>query len=130
MALPSTPPARALLFARTALGVSTLLAPRLASKAFFLDPDENPQLPVLGRMWGIRNLSLAAGMYGSTGANRAKWWRLQVAVDGLDFLVIATEWRRGSVPGPTAALMAGAALGATTLGALSAAGESEPAGSG
>ena len=46
----------------------------------------HPQLPVIGRMWGIRNLSLAAGMYAATGANRAQWWRLQPAVDALDFL--------------------------------------------
>jgi hypothetical protein len=128
MALPSTSTGRALLAARTALGVSTLLAPRLAGKAFFLDPDDNPQLPVLGRMWGIRNLSLAAGMYGATGADRARWWRLQVAVDALDFAAIATEWRRGAMPGPAAVLMAGTALGATALGALSVAAESEQAG--
>jgi hypothetical protein len=72
MAVPSTTTGRALLGARTALGVATLLAPRLAGKAFFLDPEDNPQLPVIGRMWGIRNLSLAAGMYGATGSNRAQ----------------------------------------------------------
>src|ERR671936_955106 len=128
MALPSTPTGRALLGARTVLGASTLLAPRLAGKAFFLDPDDNPQLPAIGRMWGIRNLSLAAGMYGATGENRAQWWRLQVAVDALDFLAIATEWRRGAVSGPAAVLMAGTALGATTLGALSVTGESKQPG--
>ena len=127
MALPSTPTGRALLGLRTALGISTLLAPRLAGRAFFLDADDNPQLPVIARMWGIRNLSLAAGMYAATGANRAKWWRLQVAVDALDFVVIATEWRRGAVPGAAAALMGAAAVGATTLGALSVARESEQA---
>ena len=93
-----------------------------------LDPADNPQLPVIGRMWGIRNLSLAAGMYAATGANRAQWWRLQVAVDALDFVAIAMEWRRGAVPGPAAALMAATALGATTLGALSVAAESERVG--
>jgi hypothetical protein len=105
--------------------MSTLLAPRIAGRAFFLDPDDNPQLPVIGRMWGIRNLSLAAGMYAATGANRARWWRLQVAVDALDFLAIATEWRRGAIAGPPAGLMATTALVATMLGALSVAGESE-----
>jgi hypothetical protein len=124
MALPSTATGRALLGARTALGMSALLAPRLAGKVFFLDADANPQLPVIGRMWGIRNLSLAAGMYAATGASRAQWWRLQPAVDALDFLAIATEWRRGAVPGPAAGFMAATALAATTLGALSAAGES------
>jgi len=123
MALPSTAPGRALLGARTALGVSTLLAPRLAGKAFFLDPEANPQLPVLGRMWGIRNLSLAAGMYGASGPSRAAWWRLQVVVDALDFAVIVVEWRRGAVPGPAAGLMAGTALLATALGAASAGAE-------
>jgi hypothetical protein len=128
MALPSTPTGRALLGARTALGISTLLAPRLAGKAFLLDPDDNPQLPVIARMWGVRNLSLAAGMYAATGGNRAQWWRLQPAVDALDFLAIATEWRRGTVPGPAAALMAGTALAATAVGALSVGGESEQGG--
>jgi hypothetical protein len=89
-----------------------------------LDPDDNPQLPVIGRMWGIRNLSLAAGMYAATGENRAQWWRLQVAVDTLDFVAIVTEWRRGGVSGPAAVLMAGTALGATALGALSVTAES------
>jgi hypothetical protein len=102
MALPSTRTGRALRGARTALGISTLLAPRIAGKAFFLDPADDPQLPLIGRMWGVRNLSLAAGMYAATGANRAQWWRLQPAVDTLDFLAIAAEWRRGSIPGPAA----------------------------
>jgi hypothetical protein len=130
-ALPSTPTGRALLGARIALGISTLLAPRLAGRAFLLDPDANPQLPVIGRMWGIRNLSLAAGMYAATGANRRQWWRLQPAVDTLDFLAITTEWRRGAVPGPAAGLMAATALAAATLGALSVtASQSNPASSG
>lgn len=128
MAFPLTPTGRALFGARTALGVSTLLAPRLAGKSFLLEPDDNPQLPAIGRMWGIRNLSLAAGMYGATGTNRAQWWRLQVAVDVLDFLAIATEWRRGALPAPAATLMGATALLATALGALSLAGESEQAG--
>src|SRR5918999_5145791 len=128
MALPATPTGRALLCARTALGISTLLAPGLAGRAFLLDPDDNPQLPVIGRMWGIRNLSLAAGMYAATGPNRAQWWRLQPAVDALDFLAIAAEWRRGAVPGPAAGLMAATALLAVALGGLSVAGESEGGG--
>jgi hypothetical protein len=123
MALPSTPTGRALLGARAALGVSTLLAPRLAGKAFFLDPEDNPQLPVIGRMWGIRNLALAAGMYGASGPSRAKWWQLQPVIDVLDFLVIAAEWRRGAVPGRAAGPMAGTALLAIALGALSMAAE-------
>jgi hypothetical protein len=82
------------------------------------------RLRVIGRMWGIRNVSLAAGMDAAAGANRAQWWRPQPAADVLDFLAIAAEWRRGSIPGPAATLMAGTALGATAVGALSVAADS------
>jgi hypothetical protein len=114
-----------LLVARATLGASTLLAPRLAGRVFFLDPEQNPQLPVIGRMWGIRNLSLAAGMYGASGASRAQWWQLQPAIDVLDFSVIVAEWRRGAVPSPAAVLMAGTALLATALGSAAAPAEAE-----
>jgi len=114
-----------LLGARTALGLSTLLVPRLAGRAFLLDPDENPQLPAIGRMWGIRNLAIAAGMYGATGSARRQWWRLQPVIDVLDFVAIAAEQRRGAVSAPAAALMGGTALFATALGAMSAAAESD-----
>jgi hypothetical protein len=119
MALPSSPTDRALLGIRTALGISTLVTPRLASKAYSLDLDANPQLTVILRMGGVRNLALGARMYAATGANRAQWWRAQLAVDVLDFVAVATEWRRGAVPARTAALMAATALGAATLGSLS-----------
>lgn len=125
MALPATPTGRTLLAARTALGVLTLVVPRETGRLFFLDPEDNPQLPVIARMWGIRNLSLAAGMYGAMGSSRARWWRLQPVIDGLDFLVIVTEWRREAVPSTAAGLMAGTAALATALGALSAAAEAE-----
>jgi hypothetical protein len=114
-----------LLAARTTLGLSTLLAPRLAGRAFVLHPDDNPQLPVIGRMWGIRNLALAAGMYGASGASRTQWGRMQPVIDALDFAAITVEWRRGAVPGPSAALMAVTAVAATALGALSAGAEGQ-----
>jgi hypothetical protein len=64
-------------------------------------------------------------MYGAMGSSRARWWRLQPVIDGLDFLVIVTEWRREAVPSTAAGLMAGTAALATALGALSAAAEAE-----
>jgi hypothetical protein len=125
MALPATGAGRTLLAARTVLGALTLLVPRQTGRLFLLDPADNPQLPVIARMWGVRNLSLAAGMYGAIGSSRSRWWRLQPVIDGLDFLVIVAEWRRDAVPLPAAWLMAGTALVATALGSLSAPVESE-----
>jgi hypothetical protein len=50
---------------------------------------------------------------------------MQPAIDALDFTAIATEWRRGALPGPAAGLMAATALVATALGLLSAPAEAE-----
>jgi hypothetical protein len=102
------------------LGLATLLAPRLAGRVFLIDPQANPQLPVIARMWGIRNLSLAAGMYGASGPSRIWWWRAQPVIDALDFAVIAGERRLGAVPAPAAWLMGATAILATALGTVSA----------
>jgi hypothetical protein len=122
--LPHTPTGRALVAARTTLGLSALLFPRAAGRIFLLDPRENPQLPYVGRMWGIRNLALAAGLVGARGANRRQWWAINVAVDALDAVASYASWRRGELPTATAALVTAVAIGATGLGAASFAGES------
>jgi len=120
-----TPTGRMLVGARTTLGLLTLLVPRTAGHLFLLDPDGNPQLPYLGRMWGIRNLALAAGLAGSQGPNRQRWWQLNVGVDLLDAAASYTSWRHGELKTPTAALVTAVALLAAGLGASSLSGEAE-----
>jgi 2-keto-3-deoxy-6-phosphogluconate aldolase len=122
-----TPTGRALVGARTVLGLSTVLAPRLAGKAFLLDPDANPQLVYIGRMWGIRNLALAAGLAGASGPNRRRWWAINVGVDVVDALAGITSWRRGELGTAPAVLVTATALMATALGAASLAEEAEAA---
>src|SRR5256885_2246903 len=110
---------RALVAARTILGLSTLLAPRLAGRAFLLDPAANPQVPYVGRMWGARNLALAAGLAGASGPNRRRWWEINVAIDVIDAVAGIVSWRRGELGAPAAVLVTGTALLATGLGAAS-----------
>ena len=119
---------RALVAARTTLGLSTLFAPRLAGRVFLLDPDANPQLAYVGRMWGARNLALAAGLVGARGPSRRRWWAINVAVDAIDAAASIVSWRRGELGTPAAVLVTGVALTAVALGAASVAGEVDPAG--
>jgi hypothetical protein len=123
---PRTATGRALVGARVTLGLSALLFPRLAGRLFLLDPDGNPQLPYIGRMWGVRNLALAAGLAGATGPDRRRWWTINVGIDLVDAAASIASWRRGELGTPTAALVTAVAVGAAGLGAASLTGEADP----
>ena len=63
-------PIAALAGLRAVVGASAWLAPNLSGKLFGLDPDNNPQGAYLARLFGIRDLALAAGTQNSDGAAR------------------------------------------------------------
>ena len=112
-------PARTLIAARTALGTGALLAPRQTGRLFLLDPAANPQVVFVGRMWGARNLALAAGLQGIRGPQRRATRQLNVAVDVADAIAAWLAWREGSLPAPAALLAGGTAVVATALGVAS-----------
>jgi hypothetical protein len=124
--LARTQTGRALLSARVALRLLTVFLPRTAGRLFLLDPEANPQLPYLGRMWGIRNLALAAGLAGARGPSRRRWSQINVLVDLVDAFASYDGWRRKELPTPTAAFVSSVALCAVGLGAASVAGETDP----
>src|SRR5205085_621975 len=47
---------------RASVGLPAWLTPNLAGRLFLLDPDDNPQSPYLARLFGVRDLALAAGV--------------------------------------------------------------------
>ena len=112
-------PARTLIAARTALGTGALLAPRQTGRAFLLDPEANPEVVFVGRMWGARNLALAAGLQGTSGAQLRTTRQVNIAVVVVDALAAWLAWREGSLPGPAALLAGGTAVLATALGVAS-----------
>jgi hypothetical protein len=112
-------PARTLIAARTALGTGALVAPRLTGRLFALDPAANPQVIFVGRMWGARNLALAAGLRAARGPQLRTTRRVNVAVDVADAVAAWLAWREGSLPAPAAALAGGTAVVATALGMAS-----------
>ena len=116
-------PARSLIAARTALGTGALLAPRQTGRLFLLDPRANPQVVFVGRMWGARNLALAAGLRGARGPSLRTTRQVNVAVDVADAVAAWLAWREGSLPAPAALLAGGTAVAATGLGLASLVGE-------
>jgi len=121
--IPHTSMGRALVGARVTLGLLTVFVPRTAGRLFLLDPDGNPQLAYIGRMWGLRNLALAAGLAGARGPSRRHWWQINVVVDLVDAIASYDGWRRGELTAPTAAFVTSVALCAAMLGTASVTGE-------
>src|SRR3954449_4120655 len=101
---------------RAQIGASAWLAPNLTGKLFGLDPDSNPQAAFLARLFGVRDLALAAGTFGSTGESRTQWLRLGVACDLADAAAAYLAGRNGTIPKHAAILAGGTALAAAGMG--------------
>lgn len=101
---------------RAWIGTSAWLAPNLTGKLFGLDPSSNPQSAFLGRLFGVRDIALAAGTLGSEGNARTQWLRLGVACDLADAAAAYLAGRNGTVPKHAAILAGGTALAAAGMG--------------
>src|SRR3954470_14376292 len=97
---------------RAQIGASAWLAPNLTGKLFGLDPKSNPQAAFLARLFGARDLALAAGTLGSSGEARTQWLRLGLACDAADAAAAFLAARNGTVPKHAAILAGGTALAA------------------
>ena len=100
---------------RTGLGVCALLAPRLTGRLFDINLEENPASVYLARLFGARELFMAAPFY-IDGADELQAYALQagVAVDGADTVAAGAACVRGNLSmraATMAGLMAAAAVG-------------------
>ena len=116
-------PDTALTTLRTAVGISSWTAPRLAGRAFGLDVAANPQAPYLARLFGIRDVALAAGAARSSGEARRTWLKLGIACDAFDVAAAALGRRDGSLSPFTTVLVGGVAVAALGLGVAALNGE-------
>src|SRR3954470_19192317 len=101
---------------RAQIGASAWLAPNLTGKLFGLDPASNPQASFLARLFGVRDLALAAGTLGSEGTARTQWLRLGVACDLAAAGAAYLTGRNGSIPKHAAILAGGTAIAAAGMG--------------
>jgi hypothetical protein len=90
--------------------------PNLAGKAFGLDVPGNPQAPYLARLFGIRDVALAAGALASQGEARKTWLRFGLMCDVADTAAALFGGRRGYLSKPTTVLLAAPAIAAVAMG--------------
>ncbi len=111
-------PISGLSIGRIVLGVVSLLAPRLAAKLMLLDSDANPQLPLVTRAFGSREIALGALTLTSSGEARERMVQTGVAVDAADVVAgIATAAKGSKLAGLGFAAVAAGAV-ATGVKAL------------
>jgi hypothetical protein len=103
---------------RLTIGVSALVAPRLAGKLFGLDPDANPQSMFLGRLFGVRNAAIGLTLRDGAKAEQQRWLRYGVAIEAIDIAALVAAGARGTIPKRAVALIGATAGVATALGVI------------
>ena len=76
---------------------------------FGLDPEGNPQLPYVGRLFGARDVVLGAGVLRSSRKQKDAWVTAGLACDVADVAAGAIAGARGSCPAAAALVTATAA---------------------
>lgn len=111
---------------RLGVGIGCLVAPRLTGRAFGIDVSANPAAPYLARLFGARELYMAAPfLMPAPGLDEVELASRAVPVDAADALAAFAAGVRGYLPW-RAALPAGlVALGATYLGSIAAENENK-----
>lgn len=101
--------ANAIAISRMAVGASAWLTPNLAGRMFGLDPEGNPQLPYVGRLFGARDVALGAGALKSSRKNKDAWLTAGLACDAADVAAGVLAGARGQLPLAAAALVSATA---------------------
>jgi hypothetical protein len=114
---------------RAGIGAGAWVAPGLAARLFGLDPVANPQLPYLGRLFGVRDVALAAGLQLSSADSRRLWLKLGLICDVADGIAGIIAGRNGQISKLSTVLVTAPALLGFGLGiaGLQAAEETPPA---
>jgi len=119
----SSNPSQILTGLRLAIGLGSWLTPRLSGRLFGLDAKGNPQLPYVARLFGARDVALAAGLLLSEGEPRSLWLQIGVACDVADSAAGIAAGVRGDLGPFSAGLVTATAIGAAALGVAALNGE-------
>lgn len=109
-------PANAIVAIRSNIGLGAWLAPRLAGRLFGLDAEANPQLPYVGRLFGVRDVALGAGVALSSGSARRLWLQIGLACDAADAAAGLIAGRNGEISKVSTFLVTAPALMGIGLG--------------
>jgi hypothetical protein len=106
----------AVAISRIAVGAGAWLMPNLSGRMFGLDPEGNPQLPYIGRLFGARDVALGAGALRSSRKQKDNWIAAGMACDVADVAAGALAGVRGQIPPAAAALVTATAAGFAATG--------------
>jgi hypothetical protein len=106
----------AVAISRMAVGAGAWLTPNLSGRMFGLDPEGNPQLPYVGRLFGARDVVLGAGVLRSSRKQKDAWMTAGLACDVADVAAGALAGARGTLPPAAAALVTATAAGFAAFG--------------
>lgn len=106
----------AIAISRIAVGSGAWLTPNLSGRLFGLDPEGNPQLPYVGRLFGARDVALGAGALRSPRKNKDAWLTAGLACDVADVAAGVLAGARGQLPLSAAALVSATAAGFAAAG--------------
>ena len=109
-------PANAIVAIRANIGLGAWLAPRLAGRLFGLDAEANPQLPYVGRLFGVRDVALAAGVARTNGSARRLWLQIGMVCDAADAAAGLIAGRNGELSKVSTVLVTAPALMGIGLG--------------
>jgi hypothetical protein len=101
---------------RIVVGATAYLTPNLSGRLFGLDPEGNPQLPYVGRLFGARDVVLGAGVLRSSKKQKDAWATAGLACDVADVGAGALAGMRGQLPPAAAALVTATAAGFAVAG--------------
>src|SRR5919201_6428464 len=88
----------AIALGRIAVGSGAWLTPNLSGRLFGLDPEGNPQLPYVGRLFGARDVVLGAGVLRANRRQKTDWITAGMACDVADVAAGAMAGARGQLP--------------------------------
>jgi len=111
-------PALGLSLGRISVGAAAVANPAFAARLFQLDPVENPQLPYVTRLFGIREVALGAATLMSRGRAQKGMIGLGILVDAADGATGYLAMQDGTVSRKTAMTLLGPAVGAVGAGLL------------
>ncbi len=111
-------PITGLALGRIAIGLGSFASPGFAMMGFRLDPQANPQLSYMSRMFGSREIALGALTLATTGKAQRNLVLAGLVVDAADAAAGQLAAREGTVSQPTGVFLTAGAVGAVATGVV------------
>lgn len=109
-------PVTGLSLGRIAIGIGSLVAPSGTARLFGIDAAANPNMGIINRMFGAREIALGAVTLVAKGSLRRNLTMVGIAVDGADVAGGALEIAGGGLPKVQGGALVGVAAGAVGAG--------------